>query len=106
MIFYLLMNSIWERMGRYLNKYPILTECQCGGKPRIAFEHNINCPIRLSFFGADSKWGIGIEGEIRVDDNFIFYIFSNTWVPIDKSSKEVKQKLRKEKLNIIQKIKQ
>jgi len=62
-------------MIRYSNNYEILSECRCGGQPRIAFEHNINCPRRLSFYGAPWQWGVGKNGEIRMDHNKNYFHF-------------------------------
>jgi len=94
-------------MIRYSNNYEILSECRCGGQPRIAFEHNINCPRRLSFYGAPWQWGVGKNGEIRMDHNKNYFHFSYTWVLLDASLvKEYQKNIRKDKLFRIQKIKQ
>lgn len=85
----------------------ILYDCECVGPHRPALEHNINCPIRLGFFGAPIMWGVGDIDEIRIDDKNNYYIFSQTWYPLtEKEAIKHKNKIRKNKLNNIQKNKQ
>jgi len=69
--------------------------CGCSGENRPALEHSPNCPRRLSFFGGDSAWGIGKDGDTRVrSDGEIFEWNQITWRYTGKNIK----KIRKEKL--------
>ena len=83
-------------MINYSNNRRILTECECSGEPRPAMEHNIDCPRRISFFGAPEIWGVGNIGEIRMYMGK-FFEFSHTWFPTNKTIRDI----RKEKIEKI-----
>lgn len=78
------------------NKLYIL-DCGCSGVPRPALEHQSWCPLRLSFFGAPSEWGVAKYGEKRTYKGVI-YEYGITWKPIQ----DIKM-IRKEKLKQIDK---
>ena len=68
--------------------------CGCQGLPRPTLEHNVNCPRRLSFWGAPSEWGVGKYGEKRVYQGSVFVYTSVSWRPTFENIRD----LRKEKL--------
>lgn len=76
--------------------------CECSGFPRISFEHDIDCPIRVGFFGAPIEWGVGEYGEIRINGDQIFIYSGPTWSRVfDKTAAEVIRDSRKKKMNKI-----
>jgi hypothetical protein len=78
--------------------------CECGEPPRIAFEHNIDCPRRVGFFGAPIEWGVGEYGDIRNDVDRIFIYSGQTWTRLfDMTVSDVIRNNRKKKLDKIMK---
>ena len=81
-------------------KRRILYNCECGGEARISFEHNIDCPYRVGFFGAPIEWGVGEYGEIRVNKDKVWIYTGQTWErewnmrPADVIKKDRKKKLK------------
>lgn len=58
--------------------------CTCIEKrPRTALEHDKSCPVRVTFYGAPAKWGVGLFGEERVDHNGQSFVYQGpSWQPV------------------------
>ena len=76
----------------------IKLKCECTGHPRPALEHNIDCPIKLGFYGGNPYWGIGKIGEKRIYHNRVFVYSTQSWQPTRENIEEYIREQRKEKL--------
>lgn len=57
-----------------------LLPCGCDGEPRPSLEHNKNCPLRLSFFGAPAEWGVGKYEEKRIFGKSVYVYTEMSWI--------------------------